>query len=466
MKYSLFYGALLSLSLSLGITSHASANEVYSFQQSFFSIYKQLVEINTTNSVGSTTVAVKAMKKRLIAAGFAETDINIFEPFPRKGNLVVRLKGNGSKKPILLLAHLDVVEANPKDWPTDPFKLTEKDGYLIARGAVDDKAMASSFVSILIQLKQQGFIPSRDIILALTADEEIVASRANGAAWLIKHQRALIDADFAINEGARGVLKNDKPFTHIVQLADKTYVDYLLTATGPGGHSARPTQANTIYDLSEALIRLQQYAFPVMLNDLAKAYFDKSALVSDGQLAKDMRSLASKSPTDDAIERMSRIPHIVGLLRSTCVATMLKAGHAPNALSQQSEATINCRILPDDDPSMFEAQLKKVVGNKVSVKAIKRSPSSPRSPLREDVISSIEKISEQLWPGTPVIPTQGVSTTDSGLFRKAGIPVYGASGLFVDPSKVGTHGVNEKIKKRDLFRGREFLYRLVIDLAQ
>ena len=203
-----------------------------------------------------------------------------------------------------------------------------------------------------------------------------------------------------------------------------------------------------------------------MLNDLAKAYFDKSALVSDGQLAKDMRSLASKSPTDDAIERMSRIPHIVGLLRSTCVATMLKAGHAPNALSHQSEATIICRILPDDEPSMFEAQLKKVVGNKISVKAIKRSPSSPRSPLREDVISSIEKISEQLWPGTPVIPTQGVSTTDSGLFRKAGIPVYGASGLFVDPSKVGTHGVNEKIKKRDLFRGREFLYRLVIDLAQ
>lgn len=464
MKYSLFHRALLSL--SLGIASHASANEVHSFQQPFFSIYKELVEINTTNSVGNTTIAVKAMKKRLIAAGFDEADINIIEPFPRKGNLVVRFKGNGSKKPILLLAHLDVVEANAKDWPTDPFKLTEKDGYLIARGAVDDKAMASSFVSILIQLKQQGFMPSRDIILALTADEEIVASKANGAAWLINHHRELIDADFAINEGARGVLKNDKPFTHIIQLADKTYVDYLLTVTGPGGHSARPTQANTVYDLSEAVIRLRQNTFPVMLNDLAKAYFEKSALVSEGQLADDMRSLASLSPSESAIERMSRIPYIVGLLRSTCVATMLKAGHAPNALSQQSEATVNCRILPDDDPNLIEAQLKKVVGNKVTVKTIKRSPSSPRSPLREDVITSIEKISEQLWPGTPVIPTQGVSTTDGGLFRKAGIPVYGASGMFVDPSNVGTHGVNEKIKKRDLFRGREFLYRLVIDLAK
>ena len=462
MKYFLFYGALLGLNL----VSHVSASEARSFQQPFFNIYKELVEINTTNSVGSTTLAAKAMKKRLIAAGFTEKDINIIEPFPRKGNLVVRYKGNGSKKPILLLAHLDVVEANANDWPTDPFTLTQKDGYLIARGAVDDKAMASSFVSILIQLKQQGFIPSRDIILALTADEEIVASKANGVAWLIKHHRTLVDADFAINEGARGVLKNDKPFTHIIQLADKTYVDYLLTVTGPGGHSARPTQANTIYDLSEALIRLKQHTFPVMLNNLARAYFEKTALVSDGQLANDMRSLASKSPTDDAIERMTRIPYIVGLLRSTCVATMLKAGHAPNALSQQSEATVNCRILPDHDPSMFEAEFKNVVGNKVTVKVIKRSSPSPRSPLRKDVITSIEKISEQLWSGTPVIPTQGVSTTDSGLFRKAGIPVYGVSGMFVDPSKVGTHGVNEKIKKRDLFNGREFLYRLVIDLSQ
>ncbi len=460
MPYILCFGILLYFA-----GGNAVAKEHKTFQQPFFNIYKELVEINTTNSVGSTTVASQAMKKHLVAAGFESKDVEIIEPFPTKGNLVVRFKGKGNKKPLLLLAHIDVVEADPKDWQTDPFTLVEKNGYLIARGAVDDKAMAASFVSILAQLKQEGFMPNRDIILALTADEEIGSSKANGSAWLIKNKRELIDAEFAINEGARGVLKNDKPFTHIVQLAEKTYANYIFSAVGPGGHSARPTQANTIYDLSEALKRLRDYQFPVILNDLAKAYFSKSATVAKGILAEDMRSLASKSPSDEAINRISKIPHMVGLLRSTCVATMLKAGHAPNALSQKSEATINCRILPDDDPDMIMAQLTKLAGSKVVVKRIRQDPSSPRSPLRLDIINSIEQISAQLWQGVPVIPTQGVSTTDSRRFRAAGIPVYGVSGMFVDPKNVGTHGLNEKIKKRDLFTGREFLYRLVKKLS-
>ena len=281
----------------------ATAAELTPQQKLFRSIYQELVEINTTDSEGDTTEAAKAMQARLLAAGFKPGDVEVIAPFPRKGNLLARYKGSGAaKKPLLLLAHIDVVEAKRSDWKTDPFKLQEKDGYFIARGSIDDKAMASIFVSVLGQLKTEGYTPSRDIVLALTADEEKGSSPANGASWLLKNRKSLVDAEFGINEGGRGELKNGKPLSHIVQIAEKTYVHAEFEATGPGGHSARPTVDNTIYELAEALTRLRQYQFPVRLNDAARLYFERSAPLQSGQIADDMRQVAKANPDPAAID--------------------------------------------------------------------------------------------------------------------------------------------------------------------
>ena len=448
------------------VAPHATAAELTAQQQLFRSIYQELVEINTTDSEGDTTVAAQAMHKRLLDAGFTAADVEVISPFPRKGNLVARYKGTGAKKPVLLLAHIDVVEAKRSDWKTDPFKLQEKDGYFTARGSIDDKAMASIFVSVLGQLKKDGFTPNRDIILALTADEEKGNSPANGAIWLLKHRRSLVDAEFGINEGGRGELKDGKPLSHIVQIAEKTYVQAEFEATGPGGHSARPTVDNTIYDLAEALTRLRQYRFPVRLNDAAQVYFERSAALQSGQMADDMRQVAKANPEPAAIERLSKVSSIVGLMRTTCVATMLNAGHAPNALAQSAKASVNCRLLPDEDINFVSSKLTEIAGPKLKVTLTREGETAPATPLRPDVMQPIEAVSAEMWPGIPVIPTMGVSTTDSRHFREAGIPMFGVSGLFADPANTGVHGLNERIGVQQLYDGREFMYRLIKKLAQ
>jgi acetylornithine deacetylase/succinyl-diaminopimelate desuccinylase-like protein len=455
------FAAALSL-----LAAHATAAELSADEKLFRAIYQELIEINTSDSEGDTTEAAKAMQKRLLDAGFKPGDTELIAPFPRKGNLVARYKGSGAKKPMLLLAHIDVVEAKRSDWKTDPFKLQEKDGVFTARGSIDDKAMASIYVSVLGQLKREGFAPSRDIILALTADEEKGNSPANGASWLLKNRRALVDAEFGINEGGRGELKGSKPLSHIVQIAEKTYVQAEFEATGPGGHSARPTVDNTIYELAEALTRLRQYQFPVRLNDAARVYFERSAPLQSGQIADDMRQVAKANPDPAAIERLSKVSSIVGLLRTTCVATMLNAGHAPNALAQNAKASVNCRMLPDEDISFVSNKLTEIAGPKIKVTLAREGETAPGSPLRPDVIAPIEAVSAEMWPGVPVIPTMGVSTTDSRHYREAGIPMYGVSGLFVDPVDTGIHGLNEHIGVRQLYDGREFLYRLIKRLAQ
>jgi acetylornithine deacetylase/succinyl-diaminopimelate desuccinylase-like protein len=447
-------------------TARASAAEPSADEKLFRSIYQELIEINTSDSEGDTTEAAKAMQKRLLDAGFKPGDTELIAPFPRKGNLVARYKGSGAKKPMLLLAHIDVVEAKRSDWKTDPFKLQEKDGVFTARGSIDDKAMASIYVSVLGQLKREGFAPSRDIILALTADEELGNSPANGASWLLKNRRSLVDAEFGINEGGRGELKGGKPLSHIVQIAEKTYVQAEFEATGPGGHSARPTVDNTIYELAEALTRLRQYQFPVRLNDAARVYFERSAPLQSGQIADDMRQVAKANPDPAAIDRLSKVSSIVGLLRTTCVATMLNAGHAPNALAQNAKASVNCRMLPDEDINFVSKKLTEIAGPKIKVTLAREGETAPGSPLRPDVIAPIEAVSAEMWPGVPVIPTMGVSTTDSRHYREAGIPMYGVSGLFADPLDTGVHGLNEHIGVQQLYDGREFLYRLIKRLAQ
>ena len=455
----------LAVALSLGAAG-AGAAELTPEQKLFRSIYQELVEINTSDSEGDTTKASQAMQARLLAAGFKPDETEVIAPFPRKGNLVARYKGNGSKKPMLLLAHIDVVEAKRSEWKTDPFTLQEKDGVFTARGAIDDKAMASIYVSVLGQLKREGFKPSRDIILALTADEEKGNSPANGASWLLKNRRHLVEAEFGINEGGRGELKDGKPLSHIVQMAEKTYVQAEFEATGPGGHSARPTVDNTIYELAEALVRLRQHQFPVKLNDAARLYFERSAPLQGGQVAADMREVAKADPDPAAIARLSRVSNIVGLMRTTCVATMLNAGHAPNALAQTAKATVNCRLLPDEDADAVTKKLVELAGPKIKVTLAREGDPAPSSPLRPEVMGPIEATSAELWPGVPVIPTMGVSTTDSRHYRAAGIPMYGVSGLFVDPQDTGVHGLNEHIGVQQLYDGREFLYRLIKRLAQ
>ncbi len=458
-------GHLLALGLLAVPVSALHAADAATEQKLFRDIYQELVEINTSHSGGDTTRAVNAMGKRLRDAGFAAADVQVFEPFPKKGNLVLRFKGSGDKKPMLLLAHIDVVEARREDWATDPFKLLEADGYFTARGSIDDKAMASSFVSILGQLKREGFKPKRDIILALTADEERGDVPSNGVFWLVNNQRALIDADFGINEGGGGELRAGKPLLHRMQVAEKVYVTYRLEVTNPGGHSAQPRADNAIYQLNEALTRIAAHQFPVKTSEVTRAYFERSAAFASGQDAADMRAVAGDTPDAAAAARLSTRPGYNAQLRTTCVTTMVEAGHAENALPQRARAVVNCRILPNDDAGAVERSIRTLAGDKVAVKALFPPTLSPPSPLRADVLGVVEKLTSQMWPGVPVVPTMSSGATDSRFLRNIGMPVYGVSGMFGDPADYRAHGLNERILVRSLYEGREFLYRLVKELA-
>ena len=319
-------------------------------QQLAFDVYKELVEINTVTATGDTGRAADVMAARLRSAGFDGADVQVFKPAPRKGNLVARLRGNGTRKPILLLAHLDVVPANPADWSIDPFKLTEKDGYYYGRGTSDDKYMAAAFLANLIRYKQEGYKPDRDIILALETDEEILDRDALGIQWLLKNQRELIDAEFALNEGGGVGLKNGKPIRNNVQTSEKVSLTYTLEVKNRGGHSSQPTKDNAIYHLAEGLARLSRFSFPFKLNETTRAYFTRMADIEGDQMAADIRSVISQRPDPASLSlgRLSANPAYNAQLRTTCVATMLEGGHAYNALPQLARATINCRIMPGD----------------------------------------------------------------------------------------------------------------------
>jgi acetylornithine deacetylase/succinyl-diaminopimelate desuccinylase-like protein len=456
--------AVFTVALVCALT--ARAQSLPPEQALFREIYKELVETNTSHSAGDNTLAARRMAKRLTDAGFDAADIRIFEPFPRKGNLVLRVKGDGSKKPLLLLAHIDVVEAKREDWKTDPFVLQETGGYYTARGSIDDKAMASAFVSVLGQLRREGFRPKRDIILALTADEERGDVPSNGVYWLVNNQRALIDAEFGINEGGGGELRDGKPSLHRMQVAEKMYTTYELTVRNPGGHSSVPTTENAIYELAGALSRIGAHRFPVKLAEVTRAYFARTAPLVSGQLSADMRAVAAGNPDAPTTERLSASPFYNAQMRTTCVATMVNAGHAENALPQSAKAIVNCRILPHDDAAAVDADLRRLAGAKVEVKATNPPLASPPSPLRPDVTAIVEGLTNEMWPGVPVIPTMSTGATDSRFLRNIGIPVYGVSGLFVDPADYRAHGLDERIEIPRLHAGRDFMYQLVKRLAQ
>ncbi|PXX69290.1 acetylornithine deacetylase/succinyl-diaminopimelate desuccinylase-like protein [Nocardia tenerifensis] len=432
----------------------------------FHDIYKQLVETDTSHSTGSTTVAANAVRQRLLDAGFAESDIQIFEPVERKGDLMLRFAGSGRRKPLLLMGHLDVVEAKREDgWTTDPYKLTEADGYYAARGSNDDKAMVSALVSGLIELKREGFKPDRDIVLALTADEE--AGKDNGAKWLMDNKFDLMNAEYGLNEGGRALLVDGKPTLLGVQVAEKTYAAYQVEAKAAGGHSSVPTKDNAIYTLTAALNRLAAYRFPTSLSDPTRDNFGALAAGRSGQEADDMRAVAAGTPSPEALERLSANPEYNAQLRTTCVATMLTAGEAENALPQTAKATVNCRILPQDKPDDVDRQLRAALADDKLTITPKVDAAGGISPTNGDVMTAVTTLTKELFPTAAVSSFMSSGATDSKYARSKGIPMYGVSGLFMVPADAGRiHGINERVPIAGLDASREFLYRLIKQLSQ
>jgi acetylornithine deacetylase/succinyl-diaminopimelate desuccinylase-like protein len=448
------------------LASAASAQPTSPQDQLARELYAELVNIDTSSKAG-TTRAAQAMAKRLLDAGFPAADVQVLGAAPEQHNLVARLRGTGAEQPILLLAHLDVVDARRGDWTVDPFALLEKDGYFYGRGTTDDKAQAAIWVATLIRFKQEGFTPKRDLIVALTADEE-GWGEANGVDWLLKNHRALIDAEYCINEGGGGQIKDGRRVLNEVQAAEKHYATYRVEATNKGGHSSRPVKDNAIYRLATALGKLASYNFPVHLTEVTTAFFQRTASIVGGQEGADMKALtASAAPDPGAVERLSRTALYNAMLRTTCVATMLEGGHAENALPQMARATINCRVIPGEKPADILRTLEKAIDDStLTVEAVSDYPTSPVSPLRADLMQVVERVTDEMWPGVPVVPVMSTGGTDGVFLRIAGIPTYGISGLFEDIDDVRAHGRDERLGVKAFYEGREFLNRLVKALAQ
>jgi acetylornithine deacetylase/succinyl-diaminopimelate desuccinylase-like protein len=430
-------------------------------------IFQELIEINTTDSAGSTTVAAEAVAQRLKAAGFPPDDVRLLTPSsaPQRGNLVARLHGTGGARPILLLAHLDVVEARPEDWSVPPFRLLERDGYFYGRGTSDDKAMASLWAATLIRLKQEGFQPRRDIVMALTAGEE--SGKDNGVSWLLANHRELLDAELCLNEGGDGQLKNGRRLLNGVQAAEKIYVTFALEVRNRGGHSSRPRKDNAIYQLARALLRISQFDFPIRLNDVTREFFARMADIEEGGMASDMKAIAGSSPGPQAVERVSRSPYLNALLRTTCVATELQAGHAENALPQSARAVVNCRMLPDDESGTIKEMLRQVIADpEVQISEVEPAKRSPASPIGGAVFEAIGRVTESMWPGVPLVPLMSTGATDAVFLRGAGIPAYGVSGIFADVDDSREHGKDERVGVKEYYEGEEFLYRLIKLLAR
>ena len=431
------------------------------------SLFKELVEINTTESSGSTLAAARAMAARLKAAGFPDSDVVVLENAPKKGNLVARLHGrNTGKKPILLLSHIDVVEAKAEDWTLPPFQFIERDGTFFGRGVADDKDEGAIHLTVIMRMRAERFVPDRDIIVALTADEE--GGGANGVSWLIENHRPLIDAEFAFNEGGGGRVRGSEVrdtirVSHDVQASEKKFLNFRFEVTNPGGHSSVPRPDNAITQLAVALTKINPTIMPVHLNEVTRVYFTRLADViqqESPQQAAAMRAIVANPNDASAAATLSADPRYNSQLRTSCVSTMLEGGHATNALPQRARANVNCRILPDETPDQVKAVLERVVGDTgVKITFQGSATNSPPSPLTPALMGEIERVTKEMWPGVPVIPTMSTGATDGLRLRNVGIPTYGVSGLFYP--ETFAHGMNERIPARAFYQGLEFMYRLV-----
>lgn len=454
---------LLLLSLALPCLA-ADPVTLTADQQLARDIYKQLIEIKSGYSTGATTPVVESVAARLKAEGFPDSDLFVGGAAPHKANLVVRYHGSGARKPILLLAHTDVVEAKREDWSMDPFTFIERDGFFYGRGTSDDKAQAAVWIANLIRYKREGFKPVRDIIVALTADEE-GGGPYNGAAWLVKNHRDLIDADLCLNEGGWGELLNGKKIANDVQVSEKYVINFRLEVHNKGGHSSMPVPDNAIYHLAGALARLSQFGFPMKTNEVSRAYFEQLSKIESGSIAADLAGTARGS--QEAMARVAAAsPSWNSMLRTTCVATQLEGGHARNALPQLAAANVNCRVLPEDSVEYVQNTLTKVLSDpQVQIKIEGEVVRGPASPLDPELMRTIRRVTDTMWPGVPVVPVLLTGATDGLYLRNAGIPTYGVQGFFVDRNDVRAHGRDERMAVKSFYEGEKFLYDLVKALS-
>jgi len=433
-------------------------------------LLRELIEINTTHSTGSTGKAAEAMAVRLRAAGFAESDVQVLGPRPERANLVARLRGTGARRPILLISHLDVVEARPEDWTTDPFRFVEKDGYFYGRGTIDIKCGDAILVASLIRWKRENYKPDRDLIVALTANEEGGDVEENGNYWLLKHHRDLIDAEYCINpDGGNLETKKGKKLLNELQYAEKGFLSFTLEVKNKGGHSSVPEKENAIYRLSRGLVRLSEFDFPAVLDAGTRTFFEAVGTRQGTDTRQAINRMLSTNPPDaQAVTLLSKSPDWNAVLRTTCVATMLQAGHAENALPQSAQATVNCRILPSDKPADVESTIRRVLNDEqISITPIENinQVQSPASALRPDVVEAAKAVTSAMWPGVAVVPIVSSGASDGTHLRRAGIPTYGISGIADDYDDIRAHGRDERIAATALYEGREFLFRLATMLS-
>jgi acetylornithine deacetylase/succinyl-diaminopimelate desuccinylase-like protein len=455
-----------ALAASFGLAAAAIAAPADPGLERFRAIYKELVETNTTLSAGDCTLAARRMAERLKAAGYPDSDLTIFVPdgHPKEGGLIAVLHGtNPRAKAILMLAHVDVVEAKREDWTRDPFTLIEEGGYYYGRGTSDMKAQAAIWVDNLIRYREEGFKPKRTIKLALTCGEE-TNHALNGAGWLVEHMRQAIDAEFAITEGVDGERDaSGKKLALGVLAAEKVSQNYTFEVTNRGGHSSRPVADNAIYHLVRAVDRVSRYEFPVQLNDANRAYLLGMATILGGEKGAAMAAVA-KNPADlDAVAILDKDVNVHAMLRTTCVATLLEAGHATNALPQRARANINCRIFPGVSRETIQAALTRLVDDPavaVTVREV-RGPLAAATPLTPRIMGPVAAVAHELWPGVPVVAALEPGASDAQFLNPAGIPTYGITGLFTDADGGGIHGLNERIPVQSVTEGRTFLYRLV-----
>ncbi|MEQ1617695.1 MAG: M20/M25/M40 family metallo-hydrolase [Terricaulis sp.] len=461
----------LMIILSLAFLHNvANAQELSPDRAAFRAIYEELVEIDSSEATGSCTRAAEAMAARLRAAGYGERDLRVIAPEgrPDDGNLVAVLPGRSRERALLLLAHIDVVNANRADWERDPFTLIEENGFFYGRGAIDDKAMAGVFVDLMIRMRQENFRPRRSIRLALTCGEETSLNRVNGVEYLLAHHRDWLQADFALNEGAGGILAPDgRPLALNVQAGEKIHQVYTLTVSNPGGHSSRPVPENAIYRLSAGLTRLSQHQFPVELNAVTRAFFERMAPIVGGEVGASMTTLA-RDPSDATAQiALARDASYNSIMRTTCVATQVDAGHAANALPQRAVATLSCRVLQGHAPEEIQAELQRVMNDpQIVVEIVRRRAGSSPPQLTREIMRPVERAAARLWPGVPIVPIMSPGATDGRHLNNAGIPTYGMSGMFAVPGESNAHGLNEKIRVQSLYEGRGFLDAVVRDYAR
>ncbi|HKK92639.1 MAG TPA: M20/M25/M40 family metallo-hydrolase [Longimicrobiales bacterium] len=449
----------------------SSADYTEPHQRRALEMYRDVIGMRTAEGHGMIPTMAEYLAERFREAGFPEEDIHVLPHTSESGEeiaaFVVRWRGDGSsgREPILFTAHMDVVDALPEDWERDPFTLIEEDGTFFGRGTADDKAGIIHLTSTFIRMKEEGFVPTRDLVIGFTGDEEtgMVSTRA-----LVDEHLPLTQAEFALNADVGGGTLDEttgEPIVFEIQTSEKTYSTFEFTAANPGGHSSRPRDDNAIYDLADALKRVQAHRFPTRINETTRAYFEGTADLVGGETGAAMRAFAANPDDAAAGETLRRDGSMIGLTRTTCVATMLRAGHAENALPQSATATVNCRVFPGDEVSDVHDTLRELAGSDIEVRLLGDPTVSPVSDLRDDVVSAIRAGVETLHPGTMILPSQSSGGTDGMHFRAAGIPTYGVEGIFMKSSDVYAHGLNERIPVRAFFEGLDFWHVVIRELA-